>query len=188
MKPVRTTFMVGILALVVAACGSGETAATTTTSSIAFTSTTLATATTLAPTTSSTTTTAAGPALSATDTTYRVQGDLKALGFFTGVVDGIAGEETQAALKSFQTQQGITADGEFGPNTDAALYPLLMEDADYVENLQEELTDLGLYTGPIDGDYGKGTKDAVEKLQGSCDLEATGIIDISTRICLARAG
>ena len=58
----------------------------------------------------------------------------------------------------------------------------------YVENLQEELTELGLYTGPIDGDYGKGTKAAIETLQGSCDIEKTGIIDITTRICLDRAG
>jgi peptidoglycan hydrolase-like protein with peptidoglycan-binding domain len=177
-----------MLALVVAACGSGETAATTTTTPIDFTDTTLATTTTLGTTTLATTTTVAGPKLSATDTTFRVQQDLRALGFFDGVVDGIAGEETQSALKAFQTQAGITADGEFGPQTDAAMYPMLMEDTAYVENLQEELTELGLYTGPIDGDYGKGTKAAIETLQGSCDIEKTGIIDITTRICLDRAG
>ena len=67
------------------------------------------------------------------------------------------------------------------------MYPLLMEDTAYVENLQEELEHLGIYTGPIDGDFGKGTTAAVEKLQGSCDLEETGLIDIATRICLDRA-
>lgn len=187
MNRVRTTAMVGLLALVVSACG-GETAATTTTTPIDFTETTVVTTTTLTSTTLSTTTTAAGPQLSATDTIFRVQQDLRALGFFDGQVDGIAGEETQAAIKAFQTQAGITADGEFGPQTDAALYPMLMEDTPYVEELQEKLTELGLYTGPIDGDYGKGTKSAVETLQGSCDLEKTGVIDISTRICLDRAG
>jgi peptidoglycan hydrolase-like protein with peptidoglycan-binding domain len=113
-----------------------------------------------------------------------VQLDLKALGLFSGQVDGIAGEETQAALRAFQTQQGISADGEFGPVTDAALYPLLMDNTAYVEDLQENLTELGLYSGPIDGDYGKGTTAAVEKLQASCDLEQTGDIDIKTRLCL----
>ena len=62
-----------------------------------------------------------------------------------------------------------------------------MKDKAYVETLQEDLTDVGLYTGPIDGDYGKGTKAAVEKLQGSCDIEKTGEIDIATRICLDQA-
>lgn len=188
MSPVRTTVMVGLFALVVAACGGGEPAATTTTAPIDFTDTTLVTTTTLGTTTLATTTTQAGPPLSATDTTFRVQQDLRALGFFDGQIDGIAGEETQAALKAFQTQAGITADGEFGPQTDAAMYPMLMEDIPYVEDLQEKLTELGVYTGPIDGDYGKGTKAAVEKLQGSCDLEATGVIDIKTRLCLDRAG
>ena len=144
----------------------------------------------ITPTTIATTTTTTAPEsnLSATATTYRVQRDLKALGLFDGQVDGIAGEQTQAALRAFQTQQGIGADGEFGPGTDAAMYPLLMKDKAYVEGLQDELEGLGLYTGPIDGDYGKGTKAAVKKLQGSCELEDTGIIDIATRICLVQAG
>jgi peptidoglycan hydrolase-like protein with peptidoglycan-binding domain len=190
MKPVRTIVLIGLLGIVAAACGDGGTADTTTTSSIDFTDTTLVTNTTVALTTTTAAipTTQAGPILSATDTIYRVQIDLKALGFFDGQIDGISGEETQSALKAFQTQQGISADGEFGPQTDAALYPLLMEDSDYVENLQKDLADLGLYTGPIDGDYGKGTKAAVQKLQGSCDLEQTGVIDIRTRICLDHAG
>ena len=188
MTYLRVITMTCVVALVATACGGGDTAESSTTSSVVFTETTT---TTVAPTTlatSSTTSTTAPPKQSATDTTYRVQRDLIALGFFEGQVDGIAGEQTQAALRSFQTQQGIGADGEFGPNTDAAMYPLLMEDKDYVEELQEELTDLGLYTGPIDGDFGKGTTAAVKKLQGSCELEDTGIIDIATRICLDRAG
>ena len=67
------------------------------------------------------TTTTVPPSLGATSTIFRVQQDLAALGFFDGQIDGIAGEETQTAIKAFQTQQGIEADGEFGPNTDAAL-------------------------------------------------------------------
>ena len=187
MRRVNTAIVVMIVVLVAAACsGDGVTdTSSTTTSSIVFSSTTLATTTTtLADTT---TTTTSGPALSATATTFRVQIDLKALGFFDGQIDGIAGEKTQTALKTFQTQQGISADGEFGPQTDLAMYPLLMADIDYVEDLQKDLEDLGIYTGPIDGDYGNGTTAAVKKLQGSCDLEETGLIDIATRICLDRA-
>ncbi len=68
--------------------------------------------------------------------------------------------------------------------TDAALYPLLQKDTDYVEGLQEDLAERELYTGPIDGDYGKGTQAAVENFQALCDIEETGEIEILTRICL----
>ncbi len=185
MRPVRLTFAVGLLALVAAACSGAPAVDSTTTTTVVFTST--SDAGTTSTTTSSTTTTTTQPSLGATATIFRVQQDLAALGFFDGQIDGIAGEETQAALKAFQTQQGIEADGEFGPNTDAALYPLLMKDKAYVEGLQEDLTEAGLYTGPVDGSYGQGTRAAVEKLQGSCEIEQTGDIDIATRICLDEA-
>lgn len=114
-----------------------------------------------------------------------VQQDLTALGYYTGPIDGIAGDETRAALAKFQSDAGIEADGEFGPITDAAIVPVLQADEDYVTGVQEELTDLDFYSGPIDGDYGNGTRRAVEKLQTSCDLEETGELDITTRLCLA---
>ena len=184
MRSMRRAFWVAAIMLVATACGSGDATETTTTTTVVFTSTSVPTTSSTTSTTLATTTTPTLPPLSATDTTYRVQLDLKALGLFSGQVDGIAGEETQAALRSFQTQQGISADGEFGPVTDGALYPLLMDNTAYVEDLQEKLKELGLYSGPIDGDYGKGTTAAVEKLQASCDLEQTGDIDIKTRLCL----
>jgi peptidoglycan hydrolase-like protein with peptidoglycan-binding domain len=188
MTYLRMTTMACAVALAASACGGGETAESSTTSSVVFTETTTTTA--VASTTLATTTTTTVPAqkLSATSTTFQVQVDLKALGFFDGQIDGIAGEETQAALRSFQTQQGIGADGEFGSQTDGAMVPLLVASVEYVKKLQEELKDLGLYTNIIDGKIGKGTKAAIEKLQESCDLEVTGVIDIATRICLARAG
>lgn len=168
-------------ALLIAACG-GDTAAetTTTTMFVEPTTTTSSTTTTVAETTTSTT----APSLGATATMYVVQSDLTALGYFDGVIDGIAGQVTTAAIASFQSDAGIEADGEFGPVTDAAMYPLLQEDAAYVEGVQEVLTELELYTGPIDGDFGKGTVAAVKKLQTSCELEETGELDISTRVCL----
>jgi peptidoglycan hydrolase-like protein with peptidoglycan-binding domain len=113
-----------------------------------------------------------------------VQQDLTALGYFTGTIDGIAGAETTAAIAKFQADQGLDADGKFGPNTDAAMVPLLQADDDYVKEVQETLTELEFYRGPVDGDYGKGTQKAVERLQGSCELEETGQLDIATRLCL----
>jgi peptidoglycan hydrolase-like protein with peptidoglycan-binding domain len=185
MMNVRLGILLGVFTLVVAACGGGADDTTTTTAEVVVTpppTTTLATfATTTIPTT--TTTTVAG--LGATSTMLVVQGDLTVLGYFTGAIDGIAGEETRSAIAKFQTDAGIEADGEFGPLTDAAMVKDLQADDVYVKLVQKNLTELDLYTGPLDGDYGKGTRAAVEKLQASCDLEETGELDISTRLCLA---
>jgi len=185
---IRTFWVLAILAVATACSGGGSADTTSTTSStVVFTTTSAGTTSSSSTTTVPETTTVPTPALSATDTIYRVQLDLKALGLFDGQIDGIAGEQTQEALKTFQTQQGIPADGEFGPQTDAKLTPLLQADTAYVEELQERLEELGVYTGPIDGDYGKGTEAAVEKMQGSCELEETGVLDIATRLCIDAA-
>lgn len=181
MKNVRLGMMLGVFTLVVAACGGGAEETTTTTAPP--TSTTSST-TTIATTTLPSTTTSTAPGLGATSTMIVVQQDLTALGYFTGSIDGIAGAETTAAIAKFQADQGLDADGQFGPKTDAAMVPLLQADEDYVKDVQETLTELEFYRGPIDGDYGKGTQKAVELLQGSCELEETGELDIATRLCL----
>lgn len=177
----RLGILLGLLSLAVTACG-GDSAETTTSTS---TTVAAATATTQATTTSTlppTTTTAAHGG--ATSTMIVVQQDLTHLGYFTGTIDGIAGEETRAAIAKFQADNGLEADGEFGPLTDAAMVPLLQADEEYVAEVQETLIELEFYGGPVDGDYGKGTQKAVALLQESCELEETGELDINTRLCL----
>jgi len=173
------------MALVLAACGGDSADETTTTIAATTTLPTTTIATTTSSTVPATTTTISG--IPATATIVVVQQDLIVLGYFEGTVDGIAGDETRAAIAAFQADVGIEADGEFGPVTDAAMYPLLQEDEDYVMAIQEQLEELGLYTGPIDGDYGRGTKAAVSKFQASCELEETGELEIATRVCLLEA-
>ncbi len=172
------------LALIAAACGGGSAPSTTTTAPAAPPATTASTTTTPPPT-STTTTAPAAPDIPATATIVVVQGDLAFLGYYDGPTDGIAGDETQAALSAFQTDAGIDVDGEYGPQTDTALASALEANEDYVTNLQEQLIEKKLYPGPIDGDYGKGTKNAVIAFQKECDIEETGLLDIATRLCLA---
>jgi len=181
MKIVRLGLLVGIFTLAAAACGGSADETTTTSSTVAAapTSTTTAPTTTIPPTTSTT-----KARLGATSTIVVVQQDLTALGFFTGNIDGIAGDETSAAIAKFQADAGIEADGAFGSQTDAALAPRLQADQHYVEDVQETLMELGFYGGPVDGDYGKGTTRGVKLAQKSCDLEETGDLDINTRLCL----
>jgi len=172
----------GILTLATAACGSGAGDTTTTTATPV--------ATTSAPTTSSTTTlppvatTTTADLPGATATMIVVQQDLAALGYFDGIVDGIAGPVTRSAIAKFQAEVGIEADGVFGPITDGELAPLLQKDEDYVSELQDTLIELGFYNGPVDGDYGAGTRRGVQLVQQSCELEETGDLDIETRLCL----
>ena len=44
-----------------------------------------------------------------------------------------------------------------------------------VKKLQQRLADLGFYTGKVDGDYGKGTRQAVTVFQSQHGLDADGI-------------
>lgn len=51
------------------------------------------------------------------DEVRRVQKKLKSLGYYTGAVDGIYGTGTQSAVRKFQRNCGIKADGIAGPKT-----------------------------------------------------------------------
>ncbi len=51
------------------------------------------------------------------DEVRRVQKKLQELGYYTGSVDGIFGSNTQKAVKSFQRNVGLTADGIVGKAT-----------------------------------------------------------------------
>ena len=67
------------------------------------------------------------------------------------------------SIKALQTKLGVTADGDFGPASKKALQKLLGVKEDgivgpaTVKALQEKLKAEGLYTGAVDGLFGKGT-------------------------------
>lgn len=173
-------------ALVLAACSSGADDTTTTTPATmppaSSTTTTTATSTTVPTTTSSTTTTS--PYGGATLLTQVIQMELTALGYFEGATDGILGPMTEDAIKAFQTDAGITADGAYGPETYAALADALEADTDFVTDVQKDLMELNLYPGPADGDYGSGTVKAVEALQEKCGMNVDGRFFPKTHVCL----
>jgi N-acetylmuramoyl-L-alanine amidase len=54
-------------------------------------------------------------------TVTEIQRRLKAWGYYSGAVDGIYGSRTEAAVRWFQRKNGLTADGQAGPQTLAAL-------------------------------------------------------------------
>ncbi|MGE7907667.1 peptidoglycan-binding domain-containing protein [Peribacillus sp. NPDC094092] len=46
-----------------------------------------------------------------------IQVTLKCLGYYTGTVDGIYGDGSEAAVKAFQKRRGLTVDGQVGKKT-----------------------------------------------------------------------
>ena len=56
------------------------------------------------------------------DEVSTLQGRLQELGYYTGEIDGQYGQGTAAAVKLFQEQNGLGADGVFGGESRALLY------------------------------------------------------------------
>ncbi len=56
-----------------------------------------------------------------TSQTRTVQTKLKRWGYYKGTVDGIYGNKTRKAVRSFQSKNGLAVDGVVGPKTAAAL-------------------------------------------------------------------
>lgn len=126
-----------------------------------------------------------------------LQERLRELGYYSGEVDGQYGGGTRSAVQAFQGQHGLDADGIAGESTLNLLYSANAQtfvptptpsatpetaamlgsgsQGDQVKKLQQRLAELGFYTGKVDGDYGKGTKQAVTVFQSQHGLDADGI-------------
>jgi peptidoglycan hydrolase-like protein with peptidoglycan-binding domain len=181
----RGLALLAVIALALAACSSGSEDTTTSSSTTFPTETTVATTTTApATTTTPSTTTTTSPYGGATLLTQIIQQELRVLGYFNGEPDGLLGPVTEEALKEFQTAAGITADGEYGPETYIALADALEADADFITTVQEDLMELKLYPGPADGDYGDGTVKGIESLQEQCEMDVDGRFTPQTHLCL----
>merc|ERR1711904_66656 len=85
------------------------------------------------PARSSTTKSHVGPAVAASD----VQEILSKLNYYDGKVDGFVGPRTEAAVKAFQYNQGLTADGWAGPRTMQTLQEIVQTNSDEVAVHQE---------------------------------------------------
>lgn len=106
-----------------------------------------------------------------------------------GPADSIFGSKTEAAVKLFQTDHGLTADGIVG---DATFYQLylhtfmggrLLQRSRSDRNkgfdvffLQTKLDDEGFSPGTIDGKFGPLTEAAVKKFQIAAGITADGVV------------
>ena len=139
----------------------------------------------------------------------KVQTRLKELGYYQGKVDGKFGRASMNALKNFQTNNGLKADGVAGKDTYTKLFS--SEAVSYsaqetpspaqkagtsestvwktlrsgdsgteVKQLQENLIQMGYMSGKPDGKYGAKTVEAVKAFQKTNNLTADGTAGAAT--------
>ncbi len=122
--------------------------------------------------------------IAAASFTTSLQGRLRLLGFYSGPIDGVWDDDVVAALAAFQASVGLPATGVYDGPTDEALRNQLGAGASAITQatveLQLLLTQLGLYTGPVDGIYSQAVIDAVKALQAQLGVPQTGIVDAAT--------
>lgn len=116
-----------------------------------------------------------------------LQSALKAAGCYKGVVDGVYGDLTYAAVKKYQSQRGLKADGMAGSQTLASLerntnknirtgFVLsLGSKGSEVRTLKRFLASKG-YAMPIPDVYNETIRDAVRAWQASAGKTVTGTI------------
>lgn len=119
----------------------------------------------------------------------QLQEALKELGHDPGAVDGHFGPQTEAAVKAYQQERGIAADGIVGPITwrnidEAAEFekPMLRQGSTglAVRRVQSRLTAAGFDTGGVDGIFGPQTEAGVKALQQATGLTVDGIVGPKT--------
>ena len=95
--------------------------------------------------------------------------------------DGSFGSGTKSAVVSFQSANGLTADGTAGPNTWEKLIVTVAQGAanEAVRGVQTALTARG-HSVSVDGDFGSGTKSAVVSFQSASGLTGDGVVGPDT--------
>ena len=76
---------------------------------------------------------------SVSDEVRQIQTKLKRWGYYNGTIDGIFGSKTLAAVKWFQSANGLTVDGIAGPKTLAAMGILASNNTNNKTNSSSDL-------------------------------------------------
>jgi len=138
---------------------------------------------------------------SRSESVRQMQQNLKDLGYYSGTVSGHYGTLTEAAVTNFQKNNGLSADGIAGSKTLSKIASALGSSSsssgsssssssssllkygvksDAVRQMQQNLKDLGFYSGSITGNFGNLTKQAVYEFQRANGLSADGVAGSKT--------
>lgn len=107
------------------------------------------------------------------DTLRLAQQKLIDKGILRGKADGVYGSQTEAALREFQTQNGLPETGHLDQETLDALTYVDPATAG-VKEVQQRLIDLGYLDGYADGIIGPRSQDAMKLFQRLNNLSPTG--------------
>lgn len=114
----------------------------------------------------------------------QIQNALTFLGFYDGPIDGLDSPELRAAIAAFQTSVGLPPTGIWDEATDAAMRQVLGDKAEALATSTREvqvlMTELGFYSGPIDGIWTQELTDSIKALQRELGVPETGVIDTAT--------
>ena len=135
-----------------------------------------------------------------------LQQDLTTLGYYWAEITGNFGAKTETAVKRFQEENGLTADGVAGTKTlnavaaavarkggtpasggSAGTTLKLNSQGTKVSQLQTDLKQLGYYYAEITGNFGEKTEAAVKAFQKAKGLTADGVAGTKTLNAIAVA-
>ena len=103
----------------------------------------------------------------------QLQKNLIGMGYLDGSADGVYGAKTKTAVKEFQKDFGLGADGAAGDATQFAVRSAIVR-------LQVELKAAGYAPGTADGKFGTKTQKALKSYQKDHGLPQTGEADRAT--------
>lgn len=129
---------------------------------------------------------------------------LKQLGYYNGPVTGKFATLTEAAVRKYQQKNRLLVDGTIGTNTQKLLNsqcqsrttPPVKKASNILQfgskgaavtQLQQNLRSLRFYSGPINGNYGTLTQQAVIRFQQTYRISADGIAGTKTLRTIAAA-
>ena len=135
-----------------------------------------------------------------------LQQDLTTLGYYWAEITGNFGAKTETAVRRFQEENGLTADGVAGTKTLNAIAAAvarkggtpasggsagttlkLTSQGTKVSQLQTDLKQLGYYYAEITGNFGAKTEAAVKAFQKAKGLTADGVAGTKTLNAIAAA-
>ena len=126
------------------------------------------------------------------DDVLALQTRLAELKYYTGNLSGRYREGTQKAVETFQEDFDLDQTGVADLRTISILYTISHRPLRFgskgedVRELQTALSELGYFTGKIDGNYISSTQNAVEALQKKNNLEVTGTADSDLQDMIAQ--